>query len=89
MVFGARPVKDAVTVTFPLPLPADWKPVKLPSEPKEVPHSKSASAARPFGFTVPWRVAEFWVTENAECVVAVGAEPCAWLACVVKERIDP
>jgi hypothetical protein len=40
-----------------------------------VPHSKYAVVANPFGFTVPFKVAEVDVMPVADPVVAVGAPP--------------
>ena len=56
------------------PDPMLWKPVVLPSE-VFVPHSNHAVAKLPFGFTLPFKAAEFWLMPDAEFVVTEGRPP--------------
>jgi hypothetical protein len=82
-VFALNAVRFALTSEAIVPEPADWAVVAVNVvSVLEVPHSNHAVVAAPFGFTVPFIVAELAVTEPADVVATVGR-----LAEVVKLRI--
>jgi hypothetical protein len=84
-VFAFSEVRFALTDASVVPEPTDWAVVEVNVERVlEVPHSNHAVAAAPFGFTVPFIVAELVVTELAAVVVTDGE-----FAPVVKLNIDP
>jgi hypothetical protein len=72
-VFAFSEVRFALTDASVVPEPTDWAVVEVNVERVlEVPHSNHAVAAAPFGFTVPFIVAELVVTELAALVATVG-----------------
>jgi hypothetical protein len=82
-VFAVNAVRFALTGDALVPEPADCALVAVKVERVlEVPHSNQAVVETPFGFTVPFIVAELVVTELAAVVVTVGK-----FAPVVKLRI--
>ena len=82
-MFKFRPVRFALTGEALVPEPADCAVVAVKVESVlDVPHSNHAVVETPFGFTVPFIVAELVVTELAAVVVTVGK-----FAPVVKLRI--
>jgi hypothetical protein len=82
-VFKLRPVRFALTGEALVPDPTDCAVVEVKVESVlDVPHSNQAVVETPFGFTLPFIVAELVVTELAAVVVTDGA-----FAPVVKLRI--
>ena len=78
-----NPVRPALTGEAVMPEPTDCCEVEVNVERVlEVPHSNQAMVGEPFGFTVPFVVAELVVTELADVVATVGR-----LAAVVKLKI--
>jgi hypothetical protein len=84
-VFAVNPVRFAVTDAALVPEPIDCDVVAVDvANVLLVPHSKYAVVEDPFGFTLPFNVAELDVREVAALVVTV-----AVLALVVKLTIEP
>jgi hypothetical protein len=82
-VLTLKPVRFALTGESLVPEPTDCALVDANVESVlDVPHSNHAVAKAPFGLTVPFKVAEFVVTEPAAVVATVGG-----FAPVVKLRI--
>jgi hypothetical protein len=82
-VFALKAERLALTGEALVPEPADCAVVEVKVESVlDVPHSNQAVVETPFGFTVPFIVAELVVTELAAVVVTVGK-----FAPVVKLRI--
>ena len=70
---GLNPLRAAFTATALVPDPIDWDVVELEVESVLlVPHSNQTDVAAPFGFTEPFSVAPFVVTEEAAVVVTDG-----------------
>jgi hypothetical protein len=73
-VFALNPVRFAVTETAAVPEPIDCEAVAVDvANVLLVPHSKYAVVEDPFGFTVPFNVAEVVLTDDALDVAADGA----------------
>jgi hypothetical protein len=88
VVLAANPLRFAFTATPAVPEPIDCEAVdEYVESVLDVPHSIHAVVDAPFGFTLPFAVAEVDVTELAADVVAVGN----WTAGaeVVKLTIEP
>jgi hypothetical protein len=84
-VFKFRPVRFALTGEALVPDPTDCAVVAVNVESVlDVPHSNHAVVDAPFGFTLPFIVAELVVTELAAVVVTDGE-----FAPVVKLNIVP
>lgn len=80
-----KPVRFAVNVTALVPDPTDCNDVvSYVDSVLFIPHSKQAVVERPFGLTVPFRVAPAVPTFVAVFDITVGAEPavpvCAFAA---------
>jgi hypothetical protein len=83
VVLAANPLRFALTADAEVPEPIDCEVVdEYVDSVLDVPHSNHAVVDAPFGFTLPFIVAELVVTELAAVVVTDGA-----FAPVVKLRI--
>jgi hypothetical protein len=75
VVLAANPLRFALTADAEVPEPIDCEVVdEYVDSVLDVPHSNHAVVDAPFGFTLPFTVPEFDVTELEAEVVAVGMD---------------